>query len=194
LRQPLEQGELVIHRSQGSARFPARFMLVLAANPCPCGRASQRGLSCTCTAAACRRYLGRLSGPLLDRVDLQVQLLPVSRAHLDGEGHGESTSVVAARVAEARAAQRARWAGTGWTVNGEVPGPWLRGPMRLARSITHDLDQALDRGLVSVRGYDRALRVAWTSADLDGRGAPDSSDVGLAITLRRHAGFGEEPA
>jgi magnesium chelatase family protein len=192
LRQPLEQGELVIHRSQGSARFPARFMLVLAANPCPCGRASQRGLTCTCTAAACRRYLARLSGPLLDRVDLQVQLLPVSRAHLDGEAHGESTSVVAARVAKARAAQRERWAGTGWTMNGDVPGAWLRGPMRLAKSVTSDLDRALDRGLLSVRGYDRALRVAWTAADLDGRAAPDAGDVGLALALRRHSGFREE--
>jgi magnesium chelatase family protein len=194
LRQPLEQGELVIHRSQGSARFPARFMMVLAANPCPCGRASQRGLTCTCTPAACRRYLGRLSGPLLDRVDLQVHLLPVSRAHLDGEGHGESTAVVAARVAQARAAQSERWAGTGWTLNGHVPGPWLRGPMKLPRAITADLDQALDRGLLSVRGYDRALRVAWTAADLGGRVSPDAGDTGLALTLRRHAGFREEPS
>ncbi|WP_345714398.1 YifB family Mg chelatase-like AAA ATPase, partial [Kineococcus glutinatus] len=101
LRQPLEQGELVLHRARGTARFPARFQLVLAANPCPCGRAVGKGLGCTCTSVARRRYASRLSGPLLDRVDLRVAVRPVTRAHLGGDAAQEGTALVAARVAAA---------------------------------------------------------------------------------------------
>ncbi|WP_188037854.1 YifB family Mg chelatase-like AAA ATPase, partial [Actinotalea sp. JY-7885] len=126
LRQPLEDGELVIHRSGGSARFPARFQLVLAANACPCGRSVGKGLSCECTALQRRRYFARLSGPLLDRVDLQLEVLPVTRADRHGAGDPEPTVAVAARVARARAAARTRLAGTPWRTNGEVTGAWLR--------------------------------------------------------------------
>jgi magnesium chelatase family protein len=123
LRQPLEHGELVIHRALGSARFPARFQLILAANPCPCGMASGRGLECVCPPSARRRYLMRLSGPLLDRVDLQVEVFAVSRADLAYGEPPETTAVVARRVAAARERQRARLGGTPWSCNGEVSGP-----------------------------------------------------------------------
>jgi len=185
LRQPLEHGELVIHRARGAARFPARFQLVMASNPCPCGMASGKGELCSCTPLARRRYLGRLSGPLLDRVDLQVEVLGVSRAQMAAAVAPEPSAVVAARVAAARRAQRARLAGTPWVCNGEVPGTWLRGPGRLTPSCTVDVDQALDRGALSVRGYDRVLRVAWTVADLAGRARPTRDDVGRALLLRR---------
>jgi magnesium chelatase family protein len=185
LRQPLESGELVIARAKGLARFPARFQLVLAANPCPCGRSSGKGLDCSCTSLARRRYLGRLSGPLLDRVDLQVQVDPVSRADVaDGAGRGESTAVVAARVAAARASQRERLAGTPWRCNGEVPGQLLRGRLRLAADRTRELDRSLDTGALTVRGYDRVLRAAWTLADLAGTASPDADDVGRALLWR----------
>ena len=104
LRQPLEHGELVIHRAAGSARYPARFQLVLAANPCPCGKGVGKGLDCTCSPVAQRRYFGRLSGPLLDRVDVQVEVRPVLRAALVAEAPPESTATVAARVLAAREA------------------------------------------------------------------------------------------
>lgn len=185
LRQPLEQGELVIHRALGAARFPARFQLVLAANPCPCGMYSGTGAECSCSPLARRRYLTRLSGPLLDRVDLQVEVLAVSRAEMAADRSGERTAVVAARVAAARAAQRERLAGTTWTTNGEVPGSWLRGALRLSGVVTGDLDRALDRGTLSIRGYDRVLRVAWTIADLAGRAAPGRDEVGRALVLRQ---------
>ncbi len=110
LRQPLESGEVVIARARQVVRYPARFLLVLAANPCPCGRAWGKGLDCTCRPMEIRAYAGRLSGPLLDRVDLQVHVPPVLRAAL-GDEAGESSAAVAARVASARDAQRARWAG-----------------------------------------------------------------------------------
>ncbi len=180
LRQPLEHGELVLHRAAGTARYPARFQLVLAANPCPCGQAVGKGLACTCRSEQRRRYFGKLSGPLLDRVDLQVELGP-ARA---GASAGESTRTVAARVAQARQAQADRLAGTPWRTNGDVPGSWLRDRLGPDRALVADLDRALDRGTLSLRGVDRVLRVAWTLADLAGRTAPGRADVGQAVLLR----------
>jgi magnesium chelatase family protein len=160
LRQPLESGEVSIARSGGVARFPARFQLVLAANPCPC--ASPAG-DCRCTSTVKRRYLARLSGPLLDRVDLQVWLLPITPADLlDGGPAAESTEAVAARVAAARAVAAERLAGTGWRTNAEVPGPELRGRWRLPSSVTALAERALDGGELSARGYDRVLRLTWS--------------------------------
>lgn len=184
LRQPLEQGELTIHRTAGVARYPARFQMVLAANPCPCGMSIGKGLECTCTPTVRRKYLGRLSGPLLDRVDLQVEVLPV--ANVDRQhGSGEPTASVAQRVVAARQAARERLRGTGWTTNAEVPGAWLRETLRPREDIGDLLDQALSTGLLSLRGADRVLRVAWTIADLAGREAPTVDDVGDALGLRR---------
>jgi magnesium chelatase family protein len=184
LRQPLEQGELVIHRALGAARFPARFQLVLAANPCPCGWSAGTGQDCACTPLARRRYLRRLSGPLLDRVDIQIEVPPVSRAQLAAGGRPEPSSAVAARVGAARAAQRERLAPFGRSCNGEVTGRELRGPLAPPPAALRDLDRALDRGSLTVRGYDRVLRVAWTEADLDGCSAPGRDHVGRALLLR----------
>jgi magnesium chelatase family protein len=188
LRQPLECGELVIHRSGGAARYPAQFQLVMAANPCPCGRASGKGTECTCTPMARRRYLSRLSGPLLDRVDLQVDVLPVTRAALGTATQEESTHVVAARVAAARAAQLSRWHATTWRLNAHAPGHELRSrPWRLPSAATQSLDQGVERGTLTVRGYDRVLRTAWTLADLDGSERPGRHHVDLAFSLRHRA-------
>lgn len=180
LRQPLENGEVVLHRSAGIARYPARFQLVLAANPCPCGRSVGKGLSCSCTPQQRRRYFGRLSGPLLDRVDLQVEVPPTHALDEPGEG----TAVVAARVAAAREAAATRLRGTAWRTNAEVPGGWLRERLGAGRRLMGALDQAVDRGTLSLRGVDRVLRVAWTLADLAGREAPTALDVGTAFELR----------
>ncbi|NTW41533.1 MAG: YifB family Mg chelatase-like AAA ATPase [Cellulomonadaceae bacterium] len=189
LRQPLEHGELVIHRAGGTARYPARFQLVLAANPCPCGRSVGKGLECTCTAVQRRRYFSRLSGPLLDRVDMQLEVLPVTRADRMAAAAPESTAVVAARVAAARAAAAHRLRGTPWRTNVEVPGSWLRehgsGP-----AAHRDLERALDTGLLSLRGVDRVLRVAWTLADLAGRPSPTAGEIGQALLLRTRGQVG----
>jgi magnesium chelatase family protein len=184
LRQPLEHGELVIQRAAGSARYPARFQLVMAANPCPCGLAIGKGLECTCSALARRRYFARLSGPLLDRVDLQVEVHPVTRLDVASDDRGEATATVARRVGVARAAARERLAGTPWSTNSEVPGTWLRERLGPDRSLLVDVDRALDRGALTLRGADRVLRVAWTLADLEGRVAPAPEDVGRALLLR----------
>jgi magnesium chelatase family protein len=191
LRQPLESGEVVIARSAGSLRLPARFLLCLAANPCPCGRHSQRGGGCECTPAMVHRYQARLSGPLLDRVDLQVQVAPVTRAELmDRDTAAESTATVAARVAEARDRAAARLVDTPWRTNAEVPGHQLRTRWALAPGALTDAAQQLERGLLTARGLDRVLRVAWTVADLAGRERPNQRDLRTALVLRTGAGHG----
>ncbi len=187
LRQPLESGEVVIARARHAVRYPARFLLVLAANPCPCGRSYGKALDCTCSVAEIRSYAGRLSGPLLDRVDLQVHVPPVRRAAF-GDEVGEDSAAVAARVAAARDVQRERWSGAdgGWAVNGLVPGHVLRRPpFRLPGPATVDIDRALDAGRLTLRGYDRVLRVAWSAADLAGRVVPTRDDVATGLVLRR---------
>ncbi|MDT4990727.1 MAG: magnesium chelatase family protein [Actinoplanes sp.] len=185
LRQPLESGRVVLARSRGSLEYPARVQVVLAANPCPCAAPAGTS-SCTCTPNKRRRYLGRISGPLLDRIDIQITLLPLSAAQLmTTTGPAESSAVVAERVAKARAAAAARWSADGWRVNAEVPGPHLRRrPWRLHPRDTSALRLDLDRGLLSARGFDRVLRLAWTVADLDGRDRPTRTDVLEARQLR----------
>jgi len=184
LRQPLEHGELVIQRGGGLARFPARFQLVLAANPCPCGMGSGKGLKCTCTPIARRRYFAKLSGPLLDRVDLQVQVDPVRRAGMLSAGQTSTSRMVAERVHLARTAAARRLRDTPWRLNSEVPGKWLRERYASRPEITRELYRCLDAGILSLRGADRVLRVSQTVADLNGREYPTATDAGLALMLR----------
>ncbi|MGH3938209.1 MAG: YifB family Mg chelatase-like AAA ATPase [Pseudonocardiaceae bacterium] len=181
LRTPLEEGEVRLARRDGAVCYPARCLLVLAANPCPCAPPNDR--DCTCAPAARRRYLGRLSGPLLDRVDLRVAMRPV-RDMGQAQTEPESTEIVRQRVLLAREAARARWAGSGWSTNAEVPGPVLRRRFRLPRAVTEPIEAALHRGMVTARGADRALRLAWTIADLAGRDRPLFEDVSSAMGLR----------
>lgn len=184
LRQPLESGEVTIARAKQLVRYPARFQLVLATNPCPCGRAYGKGIDCVCSALELRSYTNKLSGPLIDRVDIQVVVPPVSRVAF-AEERGEPSAVVLERVVAARAAQQERWALHGWPTNARVPGHALRRrPLRLAGAVTASIDRALDHGNLTLRGYDRTLRLAWSAADLFGRTSPTAEDVGLAFTLR----------
>jgi len=185
LRQPLESGHVVVARSAGVVRLPARFLMVLAANPCPCGRHTLSGAGCECPPSAVRRYQARLSGPLLDRVDLRVAVEPVTREDLMGRGgRGESTETVAARVLEARVRAAERLAGTPWTTNSEVPGHELRTRLAVAPGALMVAERDMERGLLTARGLDRVLRVAWTVADLRGAGRPEASDVVTALELR----------
>ncbi|WP_328461485.1 YifB family Mg chelatase-like AAA ATPase [Actinoplanes sp. NBC_00393] len=185
LRQPLESGRVVLSRARGTTEFPARAQLVVAANPCPCASPAGDHV-CSCSPIVRRRYLGRLSGPLLDRIDITLTVLPLTAAQLMGSSEpAESSVAVAARVARARAAAAQRWAGGGWRVNAEVPGPHLRRPpWRLPPRDTEILHRAMDRGRLSARGFDRILRLAWTVCDLDGRCSPNADDVSEAYQLR----------
>ncbi|WP_294179171.1 YifB family Mg chelatase-like AAA ATPase [uncultured Schumannella sp.] len=189
LRQPLESGVIRIARANATAQFPARFQLLLAANPCPCGNAGARDLVCTCTAMARRRYLGRLSGPLLDRVDIQLRVPRMTAAQLRLHGSEATDSARAReRVAEARERARRRLRDTPWRLNAHVPGSWLRTEAgRPSTGATGVLDRALERGAITMRGFDRIVRVAWTLADLDGVERPGSDQVGRALLLRKAA-------
>ena len=186
LRQPLENGAITIHRSGASAEFPARFQLVLATNPCPCGDYGIRGGNCTCPPAAIRRYLGRLSGPLLDRIDIELTLARVSVAQRVAGSVGITTAEARARVAEARSRTRRRLADTAWRLNADVPGSWLReGPGAPPALVRRPLDAALHRGALTLRGYDRVLRVAWSLADLEGHPQLGPDHVGRALYLKK---------
>jgi magnesium chelatase family protein len=186
LRQPLESGSIEIHRTGFRATFPARFQLVLATNPCPCGSYGVRGATCVCSPMAIRRYLGRLSGPLLDRVDIELALARVSVAVREAAAPTETTASARARVADARARAALRLHGTPWRLNAHVPGSWLRsGPLAPPPVIRRPLDAALHRGTLSLRGYDRVLRLAWTLADLAARPRLTADDVGRALYLKK---------
>ena len=188
LRQPLESGVITIHRANAVAQFPGSFQLVMAANPCPCGQYGARDSQCTCTPMARRRYLGRISGPLLDRIDIQLRVNRVTSAQVRvaDESSRASTAAARDRVVAARAAAAARLGQTPWSLNSHVPGQWLRGArMRLAPAATASIDRALERGGITMRGYDRVLRLAWTLADLDGTTAPVADHVGRALYLRK---------
>jgi magnesium chelatase family protein len=183
LRQPLEEGTVRLRRAHGETVFPAAAQLVLAANPCPCAKPGGDA-ACECSSLVRRRYQNRLSGPLMDRVDLQVDLPAVRSGTLLDTVAGESSEDVAQRVLAARAGAAERWRGFG-TSNATVPSPILRrAPYRLPRSVLRPLTQQVDRGALSARGFDRVVRVAWTIADCDGRDRPDVGDISEAIDLR----------
>ena len=188
LRQPLESGTITVHRARQSATFPANAQLVLAANPCPCG-AAEPDAGCRCTPLARRGYLQRLSGPLLDRIDLQLAVprpgRATSRLIADGARGARSTASAAAQVLEARDRAERRLRGTPWTVNAEVDGAWLRsGEGRLPGDATIAIDEHLRRGTLTMRGATRILRVAWTVADLRGADRPDATHIGAALGYR----------
>lgn len=185
LRQPLESGVIQLHRSGVSATFPARFQLVVATNPCPCGQFGVPGGVCECAPQAIRRYTRRLSGPLLDRIDLDLRLQRVSNARREAAASVVTTDRARLVVSAARERAARRWAGTPWRRNADVPGTWLRGVAAPDPEVLRPLDAALRRGSLTLRGYDRLLRVAWTVADIAGHDRLHGDDVGRALFLRQ---------
>ncbi|GAA5030098.1 YifB family Mg chelatase-like AAA ATPase [Microbacterium fluvii] len=186
LRQPLESGRIVIHRAAGTAAFPARFQLVLATNPCPCGNHGIRGAVCECPPAAIRRYLNRLSGPLLDRIDIQLTMTRVVVADSRLLSPGPTTAQARAQVREARARAAHRLRDTPWRTNAQVSGAWLRdGPHAPPPVIRRPLDAALHRGALTLRGFDRALRTAWSIADIAARPQLSLDDIAHALYLKK---------
>lgn len=185
LRQPLESGVISIRRADGAARFPARFQLILAANPCPCGLGYGKGRDCSCTPSKRRQYGERLSGPVRDRLDIVHTVLPVSRAEMRQEvGDAGSSAAVAERVEVARERARARFAGVPWSTNAEVPGYEFRRRCPLPADVTAPIEDLVAGGRLTQRGADRVSRIAWTVADLGGRAVPTTADVLEALYLR----------
>ncbi|MEV0199921.1 YifB family Mg chelatase-like AAA ATPase [Nonomuraea sp. NPDC050691] len=184
LRQPLESGQVTVSRSAGAVTFPARFILVMAANPCPCAQPQDKGDSCTCTPTVRRRYLGRLSGPLIDRIDMKVTVARSSRRELMADRQFvESSKTVAARVLAARECAAERLSGTPWRTNAEIPSSALHADYRPSDEAMKQVSSCLDSGTLSARGLDRVVRVAWTLADLAGKPRPGSDETGTALAL-----------
>jgi magnesium chelatase family protein len=185
LRQPLESGEVVISRVDSTVALPSRFQLALAGNPCRCGYHGSRVRDCTCTPDSARRYWQQISGPVKDRIDLNIKVDPPGPATLDGGlENAERSKVIADRVLAARERQRTRFAGTGWRVNGEVPGFAIHRhflPPAASLAVVHSL---LRKAVLTARGADSVLRVAWTIADLAGHDVPTVEDVNEAIAHR----------
>ena len=156
-------------------------------NPCPCGNYGVRGAECVCPSLAIRRYADRLSGPLRDRIDIELQVARVAAARATSAERSEtSTSHAMQRVLAARERAAHRLRGTPWRVNGDVPGTWLRqGARRVSPEARIPLDRALERGALTLRGYDRVLRLAWTMADLAGVDLPGRDQIGRALYLKK---------
>lgn len=182
LREPLETSEIILSRSQATAVYPAHFLLLMAANPCPCGKGWGNARECTCTSQQRKRYFGRLSGPLLDRIDMQIEVPPV---HLSVNSREESSASIRARVIQACGAYRELFGTSDTATRPHQRVKWLRA--RTSRACLALLSSAVDRGTLSLRGADRSLRVAWTIALLDGRMSPNPENVAEAMSLRpRH--------
>jgi magnesium chelatase family protein len=185
LRQPLEDGWVTLSRAGSSARYPCSFMLVAAQNPCPCGFHGDGSDRCRCDPTAVARYRGRISGPLLDRIDVHVNVPPVPFRELSREPAGEGSSEVRARVLRAREAQRIRFAADGGVHCNSQMGPvQIRRCCRAAPDVARLLQRAVDRLGLSARAYHRILKVARTLADLDGSDAIRASHAAEAIHYR----------
>jgi magnesium chelatase family protein len=182
LRQPLEDGRVTIARASGIGTFPARFQLVAAANPCRRGCPSLD--RCLCTPAERSRYLGRLSRPLLDRIDLQVELPALDADEFQAGAAGDASAAIRARVVAARARQRARLGGAGSALNAEMPPRQLRRLCPLAPDAARLMAAAMSRLGLSARGHDRALRVARTIADLGGAETVRAEHCAEAVQYR----------
>ena len=189
LRQPLESGEVLISRAIGSVKFPARFQLVLAANPCPCGKFSGRGRACICTQISIRRYLQKISGPLLDRIDMRIFVETPSRQDLASSVPGESSSDIRTRVIAARSAAAERFKNEPWKLNSQISADGLRFKYRAEKRAMAFLHAEIDNERLSARGFHRVLRVAWSFADLNGHLIPNELDVVSAYGARNGAEF-----
>jgi magnesium chelatase family protein len=184
LRQPLEDGRVVVTRAGGTVEFPARFTLIAAANPCPCGYRDDPRRGCGCPPNRVQTYAQKLSGPLLDRIDLRVSVPRLSPAELLGQGSGEASVTIRIRVEAARERQRQRYRESGFRSNAELPGNVLRAVTNATREATGLLGRAAERLDLTGRGFDRALRVARTCADLEGSARVEVAHMAEAISYR----------
>jgi magnesium chelatase family protein len=189
LRQPLESGQVSLARTGWSGTLPARFQLVLAANPCPCGLRIGTGAGCSCSPTAVRRYSARLSGPLMDRIDIRLPVGRPTAMELESTASPETSAQVGDRIRAARDRMARRFAECPWRLNAEVP----TGDLRRVWSPTPEgaaLLRDFERRSSNLRGVDRVLRMAWTLADLRGVDRPDRDDIAGALSLRgAHLGW-----
>jgi magnesium chelatase family protein len=186
LRQPVENREIIISRASGSVRYPCNFMLVAAMNPCPCGNFGHPTKQCVCSPTAVTRYLSKISQPVLDRIDIQVEVNPITYGEISGEQEqGESSAVMRERVESARAIQAARYADTpNIRANSELPPALMQEICVMEDAAKSLIKNVFDKLGMSARAYDRILKVARTAADLDGAELIAKKHVSMAISYR----------
>ena len=185
LRQPMEERRVTISRAKMTIDYPASFMLVAAMNPCPCGYYNHPTVECTCPAGAVKKYMNKISGPLLDRIDLHIEVTPVPVSQLNNMQQGESSAVIRERVVAARAIQTARFAGhPGVHCNAQMTSKLTREHCALTDECRSIIETAMNRLGLSARAYDRILRVSRTIADLEGSPAIQAHHLQEAITYR----------
>lgn len=184
LRQPLEDGTITISRAQGTIAFPARFTLVASQNPCPCGYATDPGRICSCSPIQVERYRKKISGPLLDRIDLHVEVPRVEFEKLSGADTGESSESIRARVEEARNRQTKRFKNIPIETNAEMKNKELKEYCKLNDASTELMKQAVTHMNLSARTYHRILKVARTIADLGAKDNIETEHVAEALQYR----------
>ena len=184
LRQPLEDGHVTISRVSGTVTYPCTMMVVAAMNPCPCGYYGHPTKPCTCTPKRVEQYLSRISGPLLDRLDLHIDVLPVSFDEISSSVSAESSDVIKKRVDQARAIQHARFYGTNIASNAKIPPARLHQDCHMTDAAQALVKKAFDKLGLSARAYDRILKVSRTIADLSGDDVIDTRHVAEAIQYR----------
>ena len=184
MRQPIEDGKVVVSRVAGTQTFPSSIMLVAAMNPCPCGFYGHPTKECTCTQNAVHKYLNRISGPMLDRLDLHVEVPPVDFAALNSERREETSAEIRERVNKARLIQRERYKGTGISCNARLTPDLLKKFCKMTDDASKYLELSFERLGMSARAYDRILKIARTIADLDGAEIIDKQHIFTAISFR----------
>ena len=184
LRQPLEDKHITISRARYAVDYPSNFTLVASMNPCPCGYYNHPTKECSCSTAAVHRYIGRISGPLMDRIDLHVEVTPVEREEMASTTLAESSTTIRQRVMAARKVQSERFAGTGIHTNTMMTSAMLRKFCPLTAESRMLLDRAMERLQLSARAYDRIIKVARTIADLEGAADIAPTHISEAITYR----------
>lgn len=184
LRQPMEEGSVTISRASGVLTYPSKFMLVAAMNPCPCGYYGDRFKECVCHTSRVRSYQGRVSGPIVDRIDLHVEVARLRKDELTAKAAGESSESIRARVERAREIQNQRALAGGTALNSQLGGADLERYCRLGEPTVEFLSSAIDKLCLSARGYDRVLRVARTIADLAGEPDITTPHVAEAVSYR----------
>jgi magnesium chelatase family protein len=184
LRQPLEDRHITISRARYSVDYPANFTLIASMNPCPCGYYNHPTKECTCSAAAVHRYMAHISGPLMDRIDIHVEVVPVSIRDMSSDRREESSAEVRKRVIEAREIQQQRFAEVDIHCNAMMNSAMLRRFAPLSRDCSELLEKAMQRLNLSARAYDRIIKVARTIADLDKKSDIETSHISEAISYR----------